>query len=496
MTALRLSAALAAVLLVLSAPAAAEPSDRLQADTDAFIRRALERIAVAPGLAIAVVDGDEAVMVAGYGVADVTAGAPVDSDTRFYIASSTKAFTALAIAAMDARGEVDLRAPLSEWSGLNALPAGLASAISLVDLLSQRSGLDNTPIAFRAAYSGEHDPAVMQALLGETTIRADAPYGSFRYSNVGYNLATTLIEGRFGVDWRDLVDREVLSPLGMEATTARISEARAEAVVAAGHLGHLGDGPLRSDVQKTDQTMQSAGGLVSTARDMAIWLEVQINDGVLDGRRVFPHGLIAMTHEPLVEQNTTFGPYVREAYGLGWQIGRYGDDRLVHHFGNFAGSRAHVSFMPERRLGVAVMVNEDAVAGGVADMVANYVYDHFAGRPDLEAIYDDEIEAFAERVARIRIAAAEGLAQRARRPWMLSSPNAAYVGRYISPALGTMEISEDGDGLRARIGVLSARMEPYDQPEAVRVELVPLRGEVIVFDEDRLTYNDHVFIRR
>ena len=74
-------------------------------------------------------------------------------------------------------------------------------------------------------------------------------------------------------------------------------------------------------------------------------------------------------------QETTFGDYVRTGYGLGWQVGRYRDDVLIHHFGNFSGSRAHVSFMPERGLGVAVLVNEDAVAGELADLVANYAYD-------------------------------------------------------------------------------------------------------------------------
>lgn len=57
-------------------------------------------------------------------------------------------------------------------------------------------------------------------------------------------------------------------------------------------------------------------------------------------------GLVASTHQPLVAQQATFGPYVRDGYGLGWQTGRYGEAVLIHHFGNFAGSRAHVSFMP------------------------------------------------------------------------------------------------------------------------------------------------------
>jgi len=71
-------------------------------DIDAFIRTAMTKAEATPGLAIVVVDGDHVVMAQGYGVADVRTGQPVDADTGFYIASATKSFTALAIAAMAA----------------------------------------------------------------------------------------------------------------------------------------------------------------------------------------------------------------------------------------------------------------------------------------------------------------------------------------------------------------------------------------------------------
>lgn len=474
-------AILAAAALLTATPAAAGPvDDRFRTDAEAFIRRAMDRVGVVPGLAIAVVEGEEVLLTAGYGVADLETGAPVDADTRFYIASSTKSFTALAIAAMAARGEVDLEAPLSAWSRAPGLPAAAAD-VSLTDLLSHRSGLDNSPMSFRAAMSGEHTPEAMRGLVAATVARPDAPHGTFRYSNAGYNLATTLLEARDGRDWRLLVRDEVLRPIGMTDTTGWVSEARADGVVAAGHLGHGAQGPVRSPLQKVDATMQSAGGLVSTAGDMARWLEIQINDGVLDGRRVFPAGLVASTHQPLATNNATFGPYVREFYGLGWQIGRYGDDVLIHHFGNFAGSRAHVSFMPARRLGVVVMVNEDAVAGDLADLVANYVYDWRAGRLDLEAAYDAALTAFVAQRDAARASIARQQAERAARPWQLARPLAAYAGTYVSPTLGTVRVVERDGALVVRAGVMEAVAEPFTRPESIRVELAPLQGQAIVF---------------
>jgi CubicO group peptidase (beta-lactamase class C family) len=478
----RLAALTALAVLLAPGSAVADPDvQRFRTDADAFIRRAMDRVGVVPGLSIAVVEGEDVLMTAGYGAADLSTGAPVDADTRFYIASSTKSFTALAVAAMAARGEIDLEAPIATWSTVPGPPSDLFSGVSLTDLLSHRSGLDNSPMSFRAAMSGEHTTEAMRGLVAATVARADTPHGTFRYSNAGYNLATTLLEARDGRDWRVLVRDEVLSPIGMTDTTGWVSEARAGSVVAAGHLGHGADGAVRSPLQKVDSTMQSAGGLVSTAEDMARWLEIQINDGVLDGRRVFPAGLVASTHRPLATNNAGFGPYVRESYGLGWQIGRYGDDVLIHHFGNFAGSRAHVSFMPERRLGVVVMINEDAVAGGLADLVANYVYDWHAGRPDLEAAYDEALAGLVANRDQGRASIARQAAERAARPSMLARPLSAYAGTYENPTLGTIRVAERAGALVVSVGVMEAVAEPFTRPESIRVELAPLQGQAILF---------------
>lgn len=470
---------------------------------DAFARKALTRTEAVPGMAVTVVDRQGAVFTAGYGVADIETGEAVTTDTRFYIASATKSVTALAIAAMAQRGEVDLDAPLSRVSPTSGVPSEIANRITLTDLLSHRSGVDNGAIAFRAAFSGDWTPERMWRLTDQTRPREGGGYGAFAYSNAGYNLATVLLEHERGRDWRALVQDEVLGPLGMTRTNAFIDEARRDgSPVAAGHLGLVAGHPERSPLQKVDATMQSAGGLISTADDMAIWLEAQISDGRVAGRQVLPAGLTVSTHTSRVAQETTFGDYVRTGYGLGWQVGRYRDDALIHHFGNFSGSRAHVSFMPERALGVAVMVNEDAVAGELADLVANYAYDWFAGLPDLEAVYEAKLADLETRRDRRRAGLAAGREARAQRPRTLSLPDAAYVGDYLSPAYGTMTVRAADERLVLSIGVQSAIAENYTDPESLRVELTPLAGEVVSFTigadgrPASLVYDGEIFARR
>jgi CubicO group peptidase (beta-lactamase class C family) len=259
MKSLAMGALLAGTLAGTAGGASAQDRAAFGAAMDAFASRAMQRVEAAPGLAVAVVDRDGLVHAAGFGVADVATGAAVTTDTQFYIASATKSFTALSFAAMAHRGEVDLDAPLADWAPPSGVPADIAARITLTDLLSHRSGVDNAPIAFRLAYSGDWTPEVLWRLTAETAPR-DTPHGQFVYANSGYNLATVLSERRWGRDWREMVEDEVLTPLGMTATTARIDAARTSgAVVAAGHFGRIPGQPERSPLQKTDATMQSAG---------------------------------------------------------------------------------------------------------------------------------------------------------------------------------------------------------------------------------------------
>lgn len=488
---------LVAAMLLSAWPAWAGPETARQAaDIDAFVRRAMTTVGTVPGLSLAVVNGEDVVMVAGYGIADVETRQPVDADTAFYIASATKSFTALAVMQMAGRGEVGLDEPVATWTGSTALPADQAATVTLTDLLSHQSGLGNDAIGYRLAFSGQHTPAILQTLLGETTLNPDAPRGTFQYTNTGYNIATTLIEGRFGRSWQALVDEEVLMPAGMAHTTARISAARATGVVANGHLASGPEGASLSPLQKVDETLQSAGGLVSTARDMARWLELQINDGRLDDRQVFPAGLVASSHRARAVQDRAFGAYHRDGYGLGWQTGRYGDEVLIHHFGNFSGARAHVSFAPARRLGVVVMVNEDLVTGELADLVANYVYDRFAERPDLEATYDTQLAGMVATRDRRVAGLTRARAERAARPSKLSRPVETYQGLYVSPAMGTIGITLADGQLVVRSGVLSAPAEAATDAESIRVELVPFQGQIITFAPYSLTFAGHVFTRQ
>jgi CubicO group peptidase (beta-lactamase class C family) len=485
-------------------PLAAQPAGSPAAFAnamDAFVSETLERLDAVPGLAVAVVRGDEVVYLRGFGHADREAGVEATPDTPFYIASATKPFTALAAVLLDRQGVLDLDASLQAlFPDVPFAPGVRAGEVTVRHLLSHTHGLENDPITFRAAFSGEHTPETMRALLAGTTPNAEAPLGTFRYTNLGYNVLSLRLDELDGGPWQDLLDALLFEPMGMTHTTAYASEAAAWAPAAPYHPFGA-DGPERIYLEKTDATMQAAGGMYASARDLARWLLVHLNDGRLDGRQVLPADVFAEAHGPVAGVDDRYGPFARTGYGLGWYAGPYDGEAMRHHFGGFAGAHAHLSFLPEHGLGVVVLANESIAGGRLVPMVATFAYDWWRGKPDVEALYAAQRDALVAGFRQARDGAQEDAAERARRKWTLSRPFAAYAGTYVSPRYGTLTVAVEGETPVLRIGNLWAEATPFTEPEAMRVTFVPPQGEVVSFELDaagrpvRARYDDIVFER-
>jgi CubicO group peptidase (beta-lactamase class C family) len=229
--------------------------------------------------------------------------------------------------------------------------------------------------------------------------------------------------------------------------------------------------------------MQSAGGVVMSANDAARWLELMIESGRVGGRQIIAPEVIDAVKTPITDVQAEFDGYTREAYALGWYHGPYRDQRLLHHFGGFAGFRAHVSFMPAVGVGVAVFANGNQ-GGAVTDAVANYVYDRVLSADDAAHRFDAALADGADRRTRSINAINSGRAERAARPWTLTRPRTAYAGAYASAVWGRIEVEVEGDALRVRYGAMQAVGEAFTQPDSIRVELVPGQGEPILFEGD------------
>lgn len=477
-------------LLVLARPAYAQDREAAFAEAaDAFITESLDRFGTVPGLAVAVVRDGRTVYARGFGYADVENEVAATPDTPFYIASATKPFTALLAALLDRDGVLSLDASLASlFPDVDFADAIEADSVTVRHLLSHTAGIDNGPISFRAAYTGEHTPATMRRLLAGTVVEDDSPRGVFEYTNVGYNILSLRLDELDGGPWQDLLADRVFRPLGMTHTTAYASQAEAWGP-ARPYAIHPERGVERIDLVKYDDTMQAAGGMLASANDLARWLIAHLDAGRLDGRQLFPADAVAEVHRPMaVGRGESYGALDRDGYALGWHTGTTHGDRMLHHLGGFAGFHAHTSFLPDRDLGVVVLANESGTGGRLATLFATFIYDWWNAAPDeTHAVVEqaretrddlhDRFEAALER-------SAHSLRQRAERTWQLSLTPDAYVGTYVHPAYGTLAVELVDGELAARFGRLYAVATPFTQPETMRVELIPGSGQVIGFRVD------------
>src|SRR5262249_28486359 len=155
----------------------------------------------------------------------IAAQKPVTRDTAFYIASATKPFFALSTLVDEAAGKLDTRTTLSQMFPGTRFAGFDAASVTVKDLLVHTSGIDNPPLVWATAYSGVHDARSRLALVAASRPDEKAAHGTFKYTNVGYNIASVWLDRQSSTPWQQRVQRNVLRPLGMRHTAAYISEA-------------------------------------------------------------------------------------------------------------------------------------------------------------------------------------------------------------------------------------------------------------------------------
>jgi CubicO group peptidase (beta-lactamase class C family) len=358
--------------------------------------------------------------------------------------------------------------------------------VTLRHLLNHTHGLTSGPIEDRLAFTGEYDTRTLWNLLPRMTVNRRAPLGTFNYSNLGYNVATLLIEHRLRRRWQDLLKEQVLSPLRLHQTLAEgVDRARRRAPFATPYFGLGPEGPERIALVKKDRIMHSAGGMFSTAVDMARWLELQLAAEKGLARLALPAATVAASHRPVATLDQAFGPFARTGYGFGWYSGPYHGATQYHSFGGFPGARAHVSFMPAHDVGVSILTNDDGAGFMFVDVAAAFVYDWFAeGREVAAARANQAVEKLAGEASKRARAIAAERAARAARPWRLTLPVGAYAGRYCNPEYGTINVTIQGERMHVRMGLMEAVAEPFTESDSVRVELQPNSGSAVHFTKE------------
>jgi CubicO group peptidase (beta-lactamase class C family) len=418
---------------------------------DAYVSRVMQAFEV-PGVAVTIVKDGAVVLAKGYGVRRLGEDAPVDAHTRFGIASNTKAFTATALALLVEEGRLQWDAPVITYlPWFQMWDPWVTREITVRDLLVHRSGLG----------LGEGDllgwpPSTRTREEIVRQIRWLKPATSFRsayaYDNVLYHAAALVIEAVSGQTWEEFVSSRIVGRLGMSETRVSRASTREPGNVAAPHARV--DGVVRP-VQPFDATNTNAsGGVNSTATDMAKWLIVQLDSGrMADGTWLFTPRTTRelwspVTPMPISRPAPGLEPLATDyrGYALAFIVQEYRGHKLVTHTGSLPGYVSRVAMIPDQRLGVAVLTNQEA--GEAFDAIAWHVLDHY-----LRAPATDWLAGYQAARARGRSGtAAAGREAAAGRGAMgpASLPLDAYAGTYRDAWYGDVTIAREADGLVIR----------------------------------------------
>ena len=436
----------------LQAQEASQPVLRLPVQTaeivaglDAYIEQARVDWAV-PGLSVAIVQGEEILLCRGYGQCEVGREQPVDEHTLFAIASNTKAFTAAAMAMLVDEGKLDWDDRVSQYLPWLRLKDPLATNdLRVRDLLCHRSGL-GTFSGDLLWWGTEYTPREVLQRAAELE-----PAGPFRahygYSNLMFLAAGEIIEQVSGQSWADFVRQRILQPLNMQRSVCSTGDLPEMGNYATPHKT-LPESSMPLQWTNWD-SMVAAGGIISSAADMACWMQCQLRGGAsVDGKVLYSQRQsreMWSSHMPMplsAGYSARFPSTHFRAYGLGWSLADYHGTKTVGHGGGYDGMYSQLAMMPERQLGVIVLTNSmtpigTAITTRVLDAMCGVEARDWSGE-GLAEFRKLRVE-FQNKIDRATTAVVQGT-----RP---GHPLQDYCGLYRCPMYGDVRIELDGQRL-------------------------------------------------
>ena len=327
----------ALLLALLPANVLAQSRDpALSASLDSLVRAEVARARV-PGVAVLVERGGDRLLDRGYGVSDLTTRTPVTAQTVFPIGSITKQFTAAVVMQQVVSGKLSLDSTIA-----NVFPdVRLDHRITIRHMLNHTSGLPRyeqlIPNVIAFAQQNIRPDTVLHYIAGKET--AIEPGSRWAYINTGYHLLGLMLERRAGLPYFELLQRDVLRPLGLRATRA----CAAEAMPARGY--ELEEKPEAVPLLKP-ALPYAAGGLCSTTGDLAIWLRA------LTSGRVIPADAFATMSAPTMTSSGS-----RESYGFGLLLGELSGKEWIAHGGSLPGYDSFVARYPAEDVTIVILAN-------------------------------------------------------------------------------------------------------------------------------------------
>jgi CubicO group peptidase (beta-lactamase class C family) len=353
-------------------------------DVDRLMLDLMQREQI-PGLAFALIQGQEILEARSYGVTSTEdGGLPITPHTLFRIGSTTKPLVGTVLMQLVEAGQLDLDLPLRHYlPWLTFAEPGASEQITLRRLLTHTSGLP------KDSPSGGGDPEGLERSLREQLphYRLLAPPGTlFAYSNVGINLAGYLAQVVSRTPLPRLIGERLFDPLAMRRTTFDPLVAMTYPLAQPHALDRSGS--LRVVHRFSPTTAYApAGGVYSTVLDLAQFALLHLHQGEWQGRRLLSPESVAQMHQT---QTPSYKTSPEDGYGLTFETTLYQGLRCVGHHGVMSTFGCQILLLPEQQLACVVSLNrQPTLATLVAFRLLDELLDVPAAMPVQQPIKPD-----------------------------------------------------------------------------------------------------------
>jgi CubicO group peptidase (beta-lactamase class C family) len=415
-----------------------------------------------PGMSVVIVKDGNVVYMKGFGVRDIESKSPVDNNTLFMIASNTKLFTGTALANLEHNKKLSLNDKITKFfPDYRLYDNNTSDLLTIRDLLSHRIGTKTFQGDFTYWNSTLSRKEIMKKM------RLMKPVGPFRqgfgYCNSCFMTAGEIIPVVANQPWEKYVYDSIMVPVGMTGsyiTSVGIGErANVSKPYTTAYTGVLTELPYDNW-----DNLGPAAAIVSNATDMSKWLLFQLDSGKVNGKQVLPWPVLRETRQiniPLFSRGNA--PTHFMGYGLGLFMRDYYNRMLYYHSGGAGGMISEVAFMPEEKLGIAILTNNDNHY--FLDALQNQIIDAYLGLPyvnksqrALRGFKDEQnaqLTQIAQWEARVKAAKQLGAVRK-------------YAGNYTNGLYGNMTIVAKNGMLYLRFGThhnLTATLQYMDNDE-------------------------------
>lgn len=457
---------------------------------DAYVDAVRKRFDV-PGIAVAIVKDGKVVLERGYGDREMGKPGKVDEHTMFAIASNTKAFTAAAlqILADEKKLSMDDRV-IDHLPWFRMSDPYITHDMRIRDLLAHRSGLG------LGAGDLLYWPTTSYSTKEVAQRLKDVPItGSFRaryaYDNILFGVASLVIEEASGMSFKQFLSTRFFTPLGMTETRYNADDLKAGDNVATGHA-KFNFTELKPVGTLTWSNAPGAGGLYSSVHDLTRWMNTMLAGGKVNGeangKALFSERAArdlwnVLTPMPVGKPSIPeLAPAVPNmmGYAQGWNVGDYQGNKLVWHTGGWPGQVSRLTLMPNSKIGVVVLTNQEVgVAFNAVTFKALDLMLNGGSGNDWLAAYGksfDKAQSDADTSWEKHVAA-----RKAGKPQL---PLSGYAGVWRDPWYGDVSLTEAGGALNIQFlktAQLKGRLEHW-------------QGETFIIRWDDRSLNADAFI--